>query len=62
MKCLTIQNEEKKRWKMRKDEERWIPQNEEDGIFKMKKRDGDGIELPLFQVIDQTGRMAASSR
>ena len=40
MKCLTIQNEEKKRWKMRKDEERWIPQNEEDGIFKMRKKDG----------------------
>ena len=59
LKCLTIQNEEKKRWKMRKD-----------GFLKMRKMEfskwgremEDGIELPLFQVIDQTGRMAASSR
>ena len=41
-----------------------------DGFLKMRKMEfskwgremEDGIELPLFQVIDQTGRMAASSR
>ena len=27
------------------DEERWIPQNEEDGIFKIREME-DGIELP----------------